>query len=119
MEAKNNMSFDHQSCLSFEMTGNPEAGNLQYVQSPSDLTYEDFLNHQTSSCPKLDDCVEWVEDYIGKDKVSVKEMIRAGKNNGHSEKTIKRARKELNVGTAPDGKHGEWMCWIKSGPSGP
>lgn len=73
-------------------------GALEFEPDPIDIQVDDLLSqNETEDRTLVKDAEEWLKDMLSDGPVEVAQILKSGKENGFSERTVRRARNRLNI----------------------
>ena len=100
-------------------------GRIHWEASPVEMTADDYLQHESSQATESltaksarDEAIEWLREALaGGDKAS-KEILADGKENGHTEKMLRKSLKAIGGRAVKTGFEGGWLWSLGSAEDG-
>ena len=102
-----------------------EGGSLTWDANAPDIRADDLVRSQSEDeKTAIDEACEFLSDYLAKGPATQADVIREARANGISERTVKRAKKALNLPKSERmggvGSHGYWEWRLPdNGPEPP
>lgn len=90
-----------------------DVARVVWSDTPAPYNAEDLLTAAQGSEERTErsDAAEWLLDYLREGPVPQRDVIRDAKRDGHSEKTLRRAKKDYGIQAIKEGygKDGQWV----------
>jgi hypothetical protein len=83
--------------------------DCEVEKNGDDIERENRLQFYKPEKNKLDDCVKWLQDYIGTEEKPAADIYDTGKAKDFSKSTIDRAKKELEIKSKKTGFQGTFL----------
>ncbi|NOZ21119.1 MAG: AAA family ATPase [Planctomycetes bacterium] len=118
---KNNIGKDVSGlAYSLESTpDNPDVPVVVWEPDPVTITAEEALRDQSEGKQgdsPIEDAEEWLRDALGDGPLPSKDVLRMARENGHSERTLRRAKKALGITVSKEGfEAGSTWYWSLPG----
>lgn len=110
---KNNLAREATG-LAYTIVGDPP--HVQWDPTPITTTADEALGSESGSSDdryEKEDAADFLRELLAAGPKPAKEVFAAAKQAGHSEATIKRAKRSAGVQTVQVGFHGGWMWSLK------
>lgn len=114
LPVKNNLG-DDDSGLAYELrTAENGAGYVAWEPGKISVNVDEALGRpEDAGTSALDDAIEWLESELSAGPVRVKELQTHAKQNGHSWRTVERAKKRLGIRAKKEsGQSRQWQWFL-------
>jgi len=91
-------------------------GATEFERDPIDVSADDILSDEDAGDRTLaQDAQEWLRDLLADGPIEVAQILKSGRDNGFSEKTIRRARACMKIAKRKQGfgTDGKWFWGLK------
>jgi len=106
---KNNLAPD-QLGLAYTIKTNNDVPYIQWEEQPVIIDIDEQLEHEDSdSRTQRLDAMDWLKETLKDGQVAAKEILKLADANGHSERTLKRAKAHLCVKSIKDNNLWYWV----------